>query len=303
MGLAIFILRILPSSWARALLRFLAQAAFVLGVRRRVALDNLRLAFPQMSEAERRDLARRNYRHLGRCAADFLRSPNLSDEELFALVDPGDWDEKVAPFLQEKKGFVVATAHFGNFELFGVYAARRGAPLTILTRELRGAGNARWVGTRALAGVKEIHRGMDALCDSVTGGDCLALLIDQNMLPKRAVFAPFFGQLAATTPAPAVVASRTGAPVVIALMPLTPDGRYRVRIEGPFVFTRSSDDLQKDVLAFTAMLNERFERFVREQPEQWFWVHRRWKTRPEDGQRMSEAADASSTSAKPSPRQ
>jgi KDO2-lipid IV(A) lauroyltransferase len=279
MGLLLLILRTLPARWARALLRLGAGLAFGLGVRRRVALDNLRRAFPEMSEAERRSLARANYRHLADSAADFLRSPDLPDEQLFALVDPGDWPT-IEPMLRDKKGFIGATAHFGNFELFGVYSARRKAPLTILTRPLKGAANAKWVRTRALAGVREIHRGMENLVAAVQQGEALALLIDQNMLPKRAVFAPFFGTLAATTPAPAVVAERTGAPVVLAFMLRQADGRYRVTIEGPFQFARTSDDRDADVLAFTAMLNERFERHVRAHPEQWFWVHRRWKTRP-----------------------
>ena len=260
-------------------MRLLAWLAWVLGVRRRVALDNLALAFPEMGEHERRDLARRNYLHLGECAADFLRSPSLSDQELFAMVEPGDWP-KVAPFLEQKKGFVACTAHLGNFELFGVYSARRGAPLSILTRPLKGAANAKWVRTRALAGVREIHKGMENLVESVKRGDALALLVDQNMLPKRAVFTPFFGKLAATTPAPAVVAERTGAPVVLAFLEHLGEGRYRVVIEGPFLFERKSEDRDRDVLAFTAMINERLERHVRAHPEQWFWLHRRWKTRP-----------------------
>jgi len=248
-------------------------------VRRRVALENLARAFPEKTEAERRALAKANYRHLGECAADFLRSPWLTDEELRAMVDPGDfW--RVQRLVAAHQGFVAATAHFGNFELYGVYAARNGVPLTLLTRRLKGSANARWVGTRALAGIKEIHKGMDNLVASVGAGETLGLLIDQNMLPKRAVFAPFFGSLAATTPAPAVISERTGAPVLLTMLVKVSEGRYRVHAEGPYTLERTGDDRERDVLAFTAMLNERFARLVRERPEQWFWLHRRWKTRP-----------------------
>jgi KDO2-lipid IV(A) lauroyltransferase len=278
----VLILQKLPAAWAHALLRLLARVAFALGIRRRVALDNLRLAFPEKTEAERRELAKANYRHLGECAADFLRSPALSDEELHAMVDPGDL-EKVAPFLREGRGFIACTAHFGNFELLGIFGARSGVPLTILTRPLKGAANAKWVGTRASAGIKEIHAGMQNLVDAVRAGETLALLIDQNMLPRQAVFAPFFGTLAATTPAPAVVAERTGAPLVLAYLLRLPDGRYRIVVEGPFSFERRSEDRDKGILEFTAELNARFERHVRRHPEQWFWIHRRWKTRPPEG--------------------
>lgn len=278
----VLVLQKLPAAWARALLRLLAGAAYALGIRRRVALDNLRLAFPDKTEAERRALARANYRHLAECAADFLRSPSLSDEELLEMVEPGDW-EKVAPLARERRGFIACTAHFGNFELLGVYGARRGVPLTALTRPLKGTANEKWVGTRARAGIKEIHAGMRSLVDAVRAGEALVLLIDQNMLRRHAVFVPFFGTLAATTPAPAVVAERTGAPLVLAYLLRLPGGRYRLVVEGPFAFERRSDDRRKDILDFTAELNERFERHVRRHPEQWFWIHRRWKTRPPEG--------------------
>ena len=289
MGLLLYVLHRLPKRLAEALMRSLAWLAWILGVRRAVARQSLTTAFPELSEAERLRLARRNYLHLGTCAADFLRSPGLKDEELRALVDPGDW-AKIEPYLREKKGFIAATAHFGNFELFGVYAARQGAPLAILTRVLKGAANARWVRTRALAGIREIHKGWDNLFQSVESGEALALLIDQNMLLKRAVFVPFFGTIAATTPAPAVVAEKTGAPVFLALMPRKDDGTYRVVIDGPFHFERRSDDRQQDILAFTAMLNERLEARIREHPEQWFWLHRRWKTRPPEESEVATAA-------------
>jgi KDO2-lipid IV(A) lauroyltransferase len=157
-------------------------------------------------------------------------------------------------------------------------------PLTLLTRELKGNANAAWVARRTMAGIREIHRGYDNLFRSVQSGEVLALLIDQNMLPKRAVFAPFFGRAAATTPAPAVVAEKTGAPVFLGLMLRRTDGRYRIVIEGPFYYAPRGADRQASILAFTTMLNERFEAAVRAAPEQWFWVHRRWKTRPPEEQ-------------------
>jgi len=291
MKLFVLLLHVLPRSWATALTRSLAWLAWILGVRRRFALENLAIAFPELTQKQRRALARRNYLHLGTCAAEFLRSPALSDEELFAMVEPTGW-AKLQPFFEGKKGFIAATAHIGNFELFGVYGARRKVPLTILTRELKGGANANWVKNRTLAGIREIHKGMDNLVAAVNAGEALAVLIDQNMLLKRAVFVPFFGKLAATTPAPAVVAERTGAPVFLTMMIRKPEGTYEMCVEGPFHFERKSEDRAEDIRAFTAMLNDRFEHYVRQHPEQWFWMHRRWKTRPPEEQAGSEPARA-----------
>ncbi len=272
----------------------LAALAFALGVRRGIALENLAIAFPQMSARERFWLAFRNYRHLAICAADFLRSPSMSDAQLAALIRPEGW-EKVEPLLSQRLGFIVATGHIGNFELFGVWAARRKAPLTLLTRPLKGGANARWVNTRAVAWAREIHKGMENLVGAVRNGEVLALLIDQNMVLRRAVFAPFFGRLAATTPAPAIVAERTGAPVFLAVTLRNADGTYRAHIDGPFHFERSGGEVREDVARFTAMLDDRFEAMVRAHPEQWFWMHRRWKTRPPgegEGEVPGEGADA-----------
>ena len=202
MGLLLFLLHRIPRRVAQGLMRALAWLGHALGLRRSVARENLAIAFPELSERERNALAKRNYLHLGACAADFLRSPYMGQEELSALIDPGD-RPKIEPYLQAKKGFIFASAHFGNFELLGVYGARTGVPVAILTRVLKGAANARWVGTRALAGIREIHRGWENLFKSVESGETLVLLIDQNMLPKRSVFVPFFGKVAATTAAPA----------------------------------------------------------------------------------------------------
>lgn len=279
MNFLFWLFHALPPCALRALMRLCARIAHALGIRRRIARRNVALAFPELSEKERDALVLANYLHLGECAADFLRSPKMADAELFSMIDAADY-EKVRPLVEAKKGFVAATAHFGNFELFGVWAGRRGVPITILTKALKGRANAAWVKTRELAGVREIHKGWDNLFDTVRRGEVLALLIDQNMIRRRAIFVPFFGRDASTTPAPAKVALETGVPVYLALLVRTSRGHYRLEIEGPFGLEPRHEDVQQDIRDFTAMLNERLERWVRRHPEQWFWVHRRFKTRP-----------------------
>ncbi len=283
MNLLFWLFYALPPDLLRALLRAAARLAHALGIRRKIARRSAALAFPELSDQARDALVLANYLHLGECAADFLRSPKMSDEELFSMIDDADY-EKVRPLVEAGTGFVAATAHFGNFELFGVWAGRRGVPITILTKALKGWANAAWVKVRALAGVREIHKGWNNLFEAVRRGEVLALLIDQNMIRRRAVFVPFFGIGASTTPAPAKVALETGAPVYLALLERVARGRYRLAIEGPFALERQHEDVQEDVRDFTAMLNARLEQRIRQHPEQWFWVHRRFKTRPDEGE-------------------
>lgn len=279
MRLLVALLRLFPETAAAALFRVLSALAFALRIRRRVALENLKIAFPDLPETERFALARAHYAHLGRCAGEFLRCPAMSDEELFRRVDPVGYDATMARV--PDSGMIFCTAHLGNFELFGAYCARRGLEVTLLTRKLAGAANRAWTGTRTASGVKEVHKGIGALVALLRRKEAVAILIDQNMLKKRAVFVPFLGRLAATTPLPALLAERTGANVMLGVLFRLPDGRYRTVFEGPFAFERTGGGRKEDVRRFTALLNERLEMHVRAHPEQWFWVHRRFKTRPD----------------------
>jgi Kdo2-lipid IVA lauroyltransferase/acyltransferase len=270
------ILNWLPERAARAIGGFAGTFAYAMGARRAVTMRNLSLAFPDRAERERRSIARATYKHLGEGIVEFLRSDRLSDSELFARVRADGWD------LYERmkargKGVIVATAHVGNFELLIDYCLRRGVKLTAITRRLPGVVTSFWLSRRAATGLRELPtRGSTSdLLRELRSGGTLAIIIDQNMRPKRAVFAPFFGMLAATTPAPAVLAARTGAPVILAVMVREPDGSHRLIVRGPFEISRGESSA-----AFMARLNGLLEKYIREYPDQWFWVHRRWKTRP-----------------------
>ncbi len=281
MALIFWLARLTP----RWLLTFnfcaLCWLAFALGIRRKVTLENLALALPERTPRERWRIARRNYLHLGKCAADFLRAPKLSREALERLVDAGDWPI-VAPTIESGKGFIVATAHFGAFEVLAIYAARRVRHLTVLTRALKGRFNAQWVRLRELMGVHELHGGYPNLLGELEAGNAMALVLDQNLAAHRSIFVPFFGREAATTPAPAVLAEQSGAPIFLVLLPRQEDGTYRFTAEGPFHVEHHEDSARREaaIRETTRLMNERFEVHVRERPEQWFWMHRRWKTRP-----------------------
>lgn len=261
----------------------LGVLAGALGIRRKVARDNLARAFPDLDEAGRESILRRFYRHLGLLIVEFLRAPYLHPATAEELVEVEGWERFEAAFA-EGKGAIIATAHYGNFELLGSFFARKGQPITAITKKLsRNFLNAFWLDQRKRAGLREVpdSGSIRDILAVLRAKEILAIMIDQNMIPRRAVFAPFFGHLAATTPGPAVFAERTDAPVFLVLMHRLPRGRHRVTIEGPIPFERTGDRAA-DVLAFTARLNAEFERHVRAEPELWYWVHRRWKTRPPD---------------------
>ncbi len=275
----------LPRRWLDAAGAFLGLVAWVLGLRRRVVMANLRLAFPEKSEAERRAVARATFRNLGRMAPEFLLSSKLSQEELARIFVYEGW-ERYEAARARGKGVIACTAHFGNFELLAAVHNLKGFPITMITRRMgRWSVNDAWRGARARAGVQElvVRKGetLQAATRALKEGRVLGYVIDQNQPRHRAIFPTFFGVPAATSPTPAYLAMRTGAAVIfIVAIPLG-DGRHRVVIEGPVEVPRTGDRAH-DALSFMQDLNDRLERYVREYPDRWYWLHRRWKTRPEE---------------------
>lgn len=273
----------LPRSWLEALGGALAWLAWTLRIRRRVVMDNLRLAFPERPEAERREIARRTYRHLGAMAAEFLLVPRMTPAELErALVF-----ENLEAFEAARargKGVVACTAHFGNWELLQAGTSLRGIPISSVSRhQARTGADSLVKRTRAASGVEElvVKKGetLRAALRALKQGRVLGYVIDQNMPARRAIFPTFFGVPAATSPTPAYLAMRHGAAVVFTLAVPEGDGRYRVVVEGPLE-PPDTGDREKDVLAFMQELNDRLERYVRLYPDRWYWLHKRWKTRP-----------------------
>lgn len=260
-----------------------AALAWALGIRRAIALANLRRAFPERTEGERRALARAAYRNLGRMAGEFLLAPPRSPEEAAAaLVLEGR--ERLDAALAEGRGVIACAGHLGHFELLAAAHGQAGVPLTVITRRLGGGlGSALWRRARARGGFEELvgrrGRTLWAARRALARGRALACLVDQNQPSPRAAFPLFFGAPAATARTPAVLALRTGAPVFfVATVPLG-GGRHRVVYEGPLPVGRSGDRA-RDELALLQELTRRLERWVRAHPDHWFWLHRRWKTRP-----------------------
>jgi len=269
--------------WARFLLALgqaLGSAAWAVGLRRRVALEGLRRAFPEHTEQQREVTGRAAYRQLGRSLAEVALARSARDEDLEDLVRFDGWDVYESARAQGH-GVVVAVAHFGNWELLACACARRGVPLTAITRALRGRLNQQILAARHEGGLRELpdKGSTGAALRLLRRGEILAVMVDQNMRPSRGIFVDFFGAPACTTPAAAVLALRSGAPLLAAFPVRAADGTHRVRMEGPFSPPPGTRG-RSAVLALTQEVTRAVERAVRQHPDHWFWVHRRWKTRP-----------------------
>jgi KDO2-lipid IV(A) lauroyltransferase len=269
-------------SWAgrERLARFVGGLAYTLGIRRRVALENLAMAMPERSEAERHAIARGTYITMARVVLEALADthrlpPGWEQEE---VVSREAW-QALQAHLATGKGALLVTAHFGNWEMLGEILIHRGVPLNALVRPLKGALNMRITENRVRAGAGLIYpRGaVQEITDAINRGESVYMLLDQG-IPSKGIFVPFFGKLASTTPAMAVAAQRTGVPAWV-VMGVRDGVRMRVHIEGPIPAPPPQEG-KDPITEHTALVTAGLERIIRQYPEQWLWLHRRWKYAP-----------------------
>lgn len=275
----------IPHRFVLAFGAFLGGLLWLLRIRRKVVLENLRLAFPEKTEAERLAIARSTYRNLGQMVPEFLRVPFLPKADLERIFEYEGWD--ILDQARAKgNGIIACTGHFGNFDLLAAAQTLRGLPVTMITRQMGKSGaNDLWRAIRRRSGVEDlvVTKGstLAAAIRSIKSGRALGYVIDQNQPVRRhAIFPAFFGIPASTAPTPAVLAMRSGATVVFVVSVPLGDGRHKVIVEGPLA-PPDTGDRDRDVLAFMQDLNDRLERWIRVYPDRWYWLHRRWKTRPE----------------------
>ncbi len=211
---------------------------------------------------------------------EFLRGPLLkTPDDLDPLIlSVEGWDENVVPLLQEKRGVVICTAHFGNWEMLGRYIVSRGVPLTVVVRNPEDEEFSAWAKRmREGAGFSVAAKGESAkkLLTVLKRGDALGILPDQS---SGDVFVPFFGIPTGTAAGPALLAGRTNAGIVPCWCFCDPAQGYRYRL----VFESTipvpdTGDKQADLATVMTQVNKRLETRIRKTPEQWLWLHDRWK--------------------------
>jgi KDO2-lipid IV(A) lauroyltransferase len=290
--LVVAILKWLPRSVARSFGAAIGAIAWRLVPRlRRIGLRNLTLAFPDAPAAERERILRTLYRLLGWQMTEFCRMPRATraDAEQFFRY------EGLEHYLAARSrghGVLVLTGHLGAWELSSFYHSLMGYPMSMVIRRLDNPLVDAFVnGIRCLHGNRVLHKDDFArgLLQAMHRGDTVGILMDTNMTPPQGVFVPFFGTLACTASGIARVAAHSKAAVLPGFMLWEPNaggskgepaGRYVLHF-GPELALARTGDTTADALANTALFTATIESWIRRYPEQWLWVHRRWKTRPE----------------------
>lgn len=278
------VLGVLPRAVARAFAAGAARALLVfLPKLRKTAEFNLRLAFPEWSEAQRKSVLKGMARNLGWMAAEFARLPKYTRENIENVVVL-DGHENFLEGKSREKGVIYLTGHIGAWELSSYAHALYGFPLHYMARPLDNAPLDRLVNEyRGRSGNRPIYKNEAArmMLKVLKDAGTLGILADQNTMPGEGVFVDFFGTLACTTTGIARVALHTDAAVVPGYVFW--DGnlrKYRLRFEAPVELSRTGDT-ERDVLENTQRFAKVIEEIIRKHPEQWVWIHARWKNRPE----------------------
>lgn len=258
----------------------------LLGGLRRTALRNLEIAFPEKSETERLKIARGTFENLGRVLGEASQLPKSSVEDIAAITE-FEFDQEINNLYQKigsgKQGVLIVTAHMGNWELFVLAFAALYEPISYLARPIDNARIEEMVTAfRTRFGNRPINKSgsaMTAIAHLREGG-ILGILADVNAHPKEGVFVPFFRVDACTPSGPAMIALRSGA-VILPAVCVWDAERTKFRfVRGKLIQPADTGDRKTDIITTTAEYTAELEKLIRQYPDQWMWIHKRWKTRP-----------------------
>ena len=274
----------IPRRLAYPAAELLARLAFHLARRQRLAgIHNLKMTMPELGPAERIAILRGTFSNLGRLLVEFTHFPELNKTNIADHV-VYDGFEHFAEASRRGRGVIFLTAHLGAWELSSFAHSIYGHPMKFTVRNIDNPRVDRLIsGYRALGGNRPIHRrnaGREIL-QALRANETIGILVDQNTTRAEGVFVNFFGIPAATTPSVATFALRTGAAVIPGFLIWDRAARkHTLRFDPPIELTETGDRA-RDIVENTQRFNDVLESYVRKYPDQWLWIHRRWKTRPE----------------------
>lgn len=276
-------LRLLPRSIARSVAAGLVRLLYaVLPKLRKTAEINLRIAFPDWSDAQRQSVIRGMLRNLGWMAAEFARFPKYTKQNIEQIVVL-DGHENFLEGQRRGKGVLYLTGHIGAWELSSFAHALYGFPLHFIARPIENPRIDALVNRyRCLSGNQPIFKNESAriTLKVLKEAGTIGILADQNTMPEESVFVDFFRKAASTTTGIARLALHTGAAVVPGYAVWDDRlGKYRLRFEPPVELVRTGD-AERDIFENTQNFTRVLETIIRKYPEQWVWLHGRWNTRP-----------------------
>ncbi len=278
-GFSIFI-NLLPEGFSLWMGRELGRLGYYLDrEHRKVAHQNLFIAFGQeKSEKELHSIAKKTFQNLGMMAIEFFRIPRMGVEDFKRKLVVEGLD-KAMELRKKEKGALLLVSHFGNWELMGLMSKVIGNPIVVIAKPMKNRYVDQFItGIRQAAGLEVIppEKASRKVIQTLAENRAVGILIDQRAKRSEGVWVDFFGKKAPTTPGLALLALKTGAPVLPVFMVRNGFQKHRLLIKEPLELIRTGN-VKKDVEVNTQLINYTLESMIRQYPDQWFWVHRRWE--------------------------
>lgn len=278
--LLLALIRLLPFSWARRIGELLGLLVHRIDRKhRRIVIENLSAAFRGEDSRRIAQLARNCYKHLGYSFVEYLQVAGLKDFLPPCEIEGVEW---IRRSLSAGRGVILVSGHCGNWELIPKFFILSGIRVAAIGRQIDNPFLHRLVNRERSEGgnrVIEKRGGFATAQEILRKGEVVGVVLDQNVSGKGGVFVEFFGRPASTTRAAALLALKSGAAVHSVFIHRNSDGVHRLTFSEEIPLTRTGD-LKRDVLENTQRFTEYVERAIRSHPEQWLWMHRRWKTQP-----------------------
>ena len=282
-----WVCRILPRKWAMGLGSAIGKLLYrVLKKRRQIALNNLQIAFgDDLKQTHRQEICKACFINFGKTVIEFMRFPKLNAENIWCEVTVHG-GEHLNSALEKGKGAIVFLPHFGNWELlsliYGALIPNRAKAIAFPLKNAR-LNDLIWR-HRQLLSLELIPRknAIRATLRALKNNDAVGFFADQNA-GDQGVFIDFFGKPASTARGPVSIALKTGAPILFSLDIRQPDDQHHIHILPP-IQLEPSENFERDVELYTTHLLKQLEKYIRKYPDQWFWIHNRWKTQPNPNQ-------------------
>jgi KDO2-lipid IV(A) lauroyltransferase len=276
-----FFLNLLPEGFALWIGRQLGNLMYALDLEhRRVAIDNLKIAFgDEKTAAERRSIARKNFQNIGMMAIEFFRIPKMDLETYKRKVTVEGLDQALK-VLDENRGALLLLGHFGNWELMALMSKVINRPIMAIAKLIKNnPWLERWIiESREKIGLEIIppREATPKVIKALSQNKIVAILFDQRGRRSKGIWADFFGRKVPTTPGLATMALRSGAPVLPVFMVREGFEKHRLVIRDPLELIHTGN-FSRDVEANTQLFNQVLESIIRQYPDQWLWIHRRFE--------------------------
>lgn len=254
---------------------------YCIPIRKKITLEHLRLAFPEKKEGERRDIARKAYQSLAMNSFEHLCLDGLSTDQLLDIVTFEN-ETLLREAFDRGKGVIFVGGHFGNWEYMGGAISAKGYPMAYVVSSIANPHIDTIVNrNRQEMGIEILPKGMTvrSILKTLKNNGGMALLMDQDS-GRNGVFIEYFGRKCSTPKGPALFALKTGASMLFVSAVRQPDSSIKAVVE-EVAIDYSKGTTEDNIFAVMQECTRMLEKYVRSHPGQWFWMHRRWKTRPE----------------------